>query len=488
MQVQDRLDAPDRDGGGLRLRIGVHLGDVTHDDGDVFGDGVNIAARLEALAPAGGIAISDPVFGALDGTLRPSFDDGGERSLKNIARPVRVWVRGGEGVAADPEAARARAGFPRLAVQPCATSDSRQEVRELAEALTGDVLAYLDASRWLRARGGEDAAGYALRGALRGSGDRLRLEARLTAPDGRPLWSGKFDGALSDAFDWQDRTGEELAATAAGLILDEENARIDATPEDEVTAEQNLLAGLMAYRTFRQEAFERALSLWARAIERDPDLPEAYGDAILTASAGRTVGFKGEFERYVAMIPAWVEAARRLPRRDSYLELALGIADYQATGAASGLRLAVSDALRQAPFDPQVLFFAGWSSIWTGDPRTALDCFERYQRLGRHGVQRVAVLGGLATAHVMLGDDAAAIGFAREGLAVADGYPSLHSSLSAALALSGRQAEAEAAFADYRRLVPDRTIAAWKAVNDYGGSEGGARYFEGLRRAGMPEA
>ena len=487
MQVQDRLDAP----GGLRLRIGVHLGDVTHEDEDVFGDGVNVAARLEAEAAPGGVAISDPVYGALDGTLRPSFDDGGERALKNIARPVRIWLRGGAAADRTPGAVQRQAGFPRLCVRPVATSDPRDEVRELGEALTGDVVAYLDALRWLEARADatEDAGGaYLLSAGLRGRGDRLRLEVRLAAPDGRPLWSGKFDGALSDAFDWQDRTGEAVATTAAGLILDEEHARLSATSDADITAEQCLLAGLMAYRTFRQEAFEESLHHLVRAIERKPDLPDAYANAIFTVLAGRTVGFRGDFDRHSAMMPAWVETARGLPRRGPMLDLALAIADFQRDGAAAPLRLALADVLRRAPFDPQVLAFAGWGHLWIGDAREAMDCFERQRRVGRYSPFSVAVLGGMATASVQLGDDAAAIAHAEEGLAVADAYPTLHSARAAALALSGREEDAAAAFARYRTLVPDRTIAAWRAVNDYGGSEGGARYFEGLRRAGMPKA
>jgi len=286
---------------------------------------------------------------------------------------------------------------------------------------------------------------------------------------------------------WQGSTGGGLASTSAGRIRGEESALLEAVPEDEITAEQSLLAGLMCFRTFRQDAFERALSLWSRAIERDPTLPEPYADAILTASAGRTVGFKGEFDRYVAIVPAWVEAARRLPRRSPYLDLALGIADFQATGEAPPLRMTIADVLRRAPFDPQVLCFAGWCHVWTGDPRAALECFERYRRHGRQGPHAVAVLGGFTNACVQIGDDEAAIAYAREGLAIADGYATFHSNLAAALALSGRQAEAEEAFVGYRRLVPDRTIESWKAVNDYAGSEGGERLFEGLRRAGMPE-
>ncbi len=90
MQMQDRLAGHET----IALRIGVHIGDVVHEDEDIFGDGVNVAARLEALAEPGTVVVSDAVHGALDGTLRPSFDDQGEQRLKNIDRPIRVWTRG----------------------------------------------------------------------------------------------------------------------------------------------------------------------------------------------------------------------------------------------------------------------------------------------------------------------------------------------------------------------------------------------------------
>ncbi len=92
MQVQDRLEGHEF----VQLRIGIHLGDIVHEDEDVFGDGVNVAARLEAIASPGAVTISDAVYGSLDGTLRPSFDDLGTREFKNIARPVQVWGRGAD--------------------------------------------------------------------------------------------------------------------------------------------------------------------------------------------------------------------------------------------------------------------------------------------------------------------------------------------------------------------------------------------------------
>ena len=127
--------------GSVNLRIGVHIGDVTHEEDDIFGDGVNVAARLEALAPAGGIALSEIAYVSLDGTLAPSFRDAGEQALKNIERPVRVWVRAPEG--ARLSAAPRLAGFPSLTVEPVMTKDERAEVTDLAEGLTADISLYL---------------------------------------------------------------------------------------------------------------------------------------------------------------------------------------------------------------------------------------------------------------------------------------------------------------------------------------------------------
>ncbi|MEM7320456.1 MAG: adenylate/guanylate cyclase domain-containing protein, partial [Pseudomonadota bacterium] len=137
LQIQDLL-AKDftLPQGNMQLRLGLHIGDVIEEEEDVFGDGVNVAARLEKLAAPGSIAISDAVFGSLDGTLRPSFDDAGEHDLKNISKPVRVWTRGslpGRSVTNTDKSQR-----PEIVVCPIETSDPRDEVKELADALTGD--------------------------------------------------------------------------------------------------------------------------------------------------------------------------------------------------------------------------------------------------------------------------------------------------------------------------------------------------------------
>ncbi|MFT7594519.1 MAG: adenylate cyclase [Paracoccaceae bacterium] len=173
----------------IKLRIGIHIGDITHEDKDVFGDGVNVAARLESLCKPGGVTILDAVHGALDGTLRPAFDDGGAQSLKSIARPMRVWARGGLTGAAEAVEHDRKAGFPVLDILPVAVTDTRADLRDLANALTHELETYLGSLRWLRVSVVKvpRAGSITLSADLGASGDRLRLESRARSPDGRAI-------------------------------------------------------------------------------------------------------------------------------------------------------------------------------------------------------------------------------------------------------------------------------------------------------------
>ena len=140
---------------------------------------VNIAARLQAIAEPGALAISDAARTLLDGTLRLSFDDAGDHALKNVDEVVGVWTRGGD--IAGAEASLKPQGFPSLTINPIETSDQRVEVQELASALTGALTSILNAPRYIQARiaSRKTPGDYSLTGQLRRSGDRLRLEVSL---------------------------------------------------------------------------------------------------------------------------------------------------------------------------------------------------------------------------------------------------------------------------------------------------------------------
>jgi adenylate cyclase len=471
------------------LRIGVHIGDVVHEDEDIFGDGVNVAARLEAWAKPGGIAISDAVYSSLDGTLTPSFDDAGQQTLKNISRSMRIWTKTATSSATVQTEHRLSTGYSHLSILPIATSDDRVDVQELAEGLTGDLDEMLAAARWLvvAVRERPRPNDYVLKIALRARGDRLRLEARLFDPMGKQIWATKLDGDLADSFDWQDTTSETVSLEVLTRMLDAESDRLAHIPLAKRTAEECLVQGFMQIRSGGERAMEDSILSYMLALEKDPESVDAYGEAIWWTYAGMTVGWERARPFYENHFEDWVTRSRHLTAQSSILDIGIALADFQSNSDATPVRNAVSGALRRSASDSNVLSISAWSSLWCGDAATAIDCFRKFERFGKLHPFWVASKGGSATASVQLGDDARAISDATEGLQFSNTYPTFHAVLASAYALSDQPKRATEALNRYRELVPERTISSWKAMNDYGGSAGGERYFEGLRMAGLPE-
>ncbi len=487
MQVQDQL----RGHATIALRMGIHIGDVTRSDGDLYGDGINIAARLEALAPQGGVLISDAVHASLDGTLSPSFTATGTQTLKNIARPVVTWARVPD---ADPAqggrtAPHTRSNFPTLCVTPTANSDPRAELGDIADALTADLASYFGSINWLSTSvsASDNPEAYSLRPTLRARGDRLRLETRLHAPNGDTIWTHKSNSSLDEAFDWQDSVIVEIADHSIGMILEAETTRIMAIPDDALSAEQCMLMGIMVWRDFSLESFVRSAALHDRAITAKPDLADAYAEGLIVLMAGRTMTSNPRLDPFLAKIPEWVEASRPMAAGNAMLTLAIAIATYVQDQRVIPVKEAVAQSLRLAPFDARVLSFCGWANLWSGQTEDAFDCFRKSLEFGRLGPFYVASVGGVANASVQLGRDQDALDFVEKGLALSDSYPTYFGVKCAALAHLGRLDEARDVLQHYLTFEPNRTLKLWKSINNYGGSEGGKRYFEGLRLAGLPE-
>ncbi|MEP1200329.1 adenylate/guanylate cyclase domain-containing protein [Tateyamaria sp.] len=487
MQVQDRLKGHPL----ISLRMGIHIGDVTRSDGELYGDGINIAARLEALAPEAGILISDAVFSSLDGTLSPSFEAAGTQTLKNIARPVTTWLRAPDGsaIGAGGVPAQATSSLPVLNLRPTKNSDTRTELQDIADALTADFGTYFGSINWLNSQitGAGSTSGYVLAPTLRARGDRLRLETRVQSPDGVTIWTHKSDSTLDDAFDWQDAVIVEIADHSIGMILEAETSRIMAIPDDQLTAEQCMLMGIMAWRDFSHESFVRSVAFHDRAITAKPDMADAYAEGLIVLMAARTMTSNPEILPYLAKVPAWVEASRPLAAGHAMLTLAVAIATYVKDQRVIPLKDAVAQTLRLAPFDARLLSFCGWANLWCGQAQDAYDCSLKSQAFGRLGTFYVASIGCAASASLQLGRDEEALEHIERGLKLSDKYPTYFGVKSAALANLGRLEEAREALAHYRALEPDRTIKKWQATNNYANSEGGKRYFEGLRLAGLPE-
>ena len=490
MQIQDSLAAHPT----IRLRIGLHVGDVIHEDEDFFGDSVNVASRLQEIADPGSIVVSDQVYSSLDGTLAPSFDNAGRRNLKNIARPVRVWVRnaptvGSRAAPVEPRGTGFREGFPLLMVSPVGTSDRRAEVGELAAALTNDIATYLGSPGWIATSIDEHrkAGAYVLDATLRTRGNRLRLEVRLLDPSGAPIWSAKFDGNLEESFDWQDEVGEEVSACAIGLILDTEQRRLAALEAEGMTAADCVLAGILTRADLSAGSMRKSLEFFRRAIATDPNLAQAYAEAINVYRGAANFGYSDVAREFQCHFDNWLAASAPLAAMNSSLDLGHAWIDYTRHQDPAALRSKLEKHLRLSPFDPEILHLCCIRYAILGEPEMALDCYRRFERLGRFSPFREAAAAVAALAHLQLGRDEAAITLARKALAKSRDFSSPYRVIAAANAHLGRREEASEAVSKILQLNPDETVSSIFERLAYAEEPGNRRFREGLRRAGLPE-
>jgi adenylate cyclase len=276
----------------IEFRIGVNLGDIVVDGEDIFGDGVNVAARLEGQAPKNGILVSDAVHAQIKGKVSVAFMDAGELTLKNIATPVRVWRWGGKG---SPAQAPARAPtrldeMPSIAVLPFANMSGDPEQEFFVDGLVEDIITTLSKLPGLRviARNSSfvykghavdvrEAAKqlgvrYVLEGSVRKSGNRIRITAQLIdASNGSHVWAERYDRSIDDIFAVQDEITLVLATEMQVKLTEGEQARLHYATTHNVEAWTHWVQGLSHFRqAVTKENFGRALSCWEKALALDP--------------------------------------------------------------------------------------------------------------------------------------------------------------------------------------------------------------------------
>jgi TolB-like protein/class 3 adenylate cyclase len=295
----------------IEFRIGVHQGDIVAEDDDIFGDGVNVAARLEGLAEPGGICVSARVQEDVAGRLDLTFDDLGDQSLKNIARPVRVYRVRLATAESTPKVTPTQSGpvltlpdKPSIAVLPFANMSGDPEQEYFADGMVEEIITALSRIRWLfviarnssftykgqsidvKQVGRELGVRYVLEGSVRKAGQKVRITAQLIdALTGTHLWADRFDGSLEDIFELQDKVAISVAGVIEPTLQSAEIRRAANRPTHDLTAYDLYLR---AYAMQLSSAPE-ALRLLDQAIERDPQ----YGPALALAAV-----FHGE--RWIA--------------------------------------------------------------------------------------------------------------------------------------------------------------------------------------------
>ena len=298
----------------IEFRFGIHQGDIIIDDGDIFGDGVNLAARLEGLAKPGGICVSRVVRDEIRDKLDFAFDDMGEQHLKNIARPMRVFAVNIETRASRPPAAGtgaigpmtepaplARPDKPSIAVLPFQNLSGDPEQEYFADGMVEEIITALSRIGWLfviarnssftykgkavdiKQVGRELGVRYVLEGSVRKAANRARITAQLIdAMNSVHLWANRFEGSLEDIFDLQDQVAASVVGTIAPRLEQAEIVRAKRKPTESLDAYDYYLRGIAALHALfagSRELVEEALRLFYRAIELDREFATPYGMA-----------------------------------------------------------------------------------------------------------------------------------------------------------------------------------------------------------------
>ncbi|MDQ6435034.1 adenylate/guanylate cyclase domain-containing protein [Mesorhizobium sp. LHD-90] len=288
----------------LAFRMGITQGEIVVDEDDVYGEGINVAARLQALAEVDGIAISGRVHEDVAGKLDVEWREAGEQTLKNIARPVRVWRWSATQAQSPPRAMPVVSDRPSIAVLPFDNLSGQAEETVFSDGVTEDIITGLTHYRSLfviarnssfsfRGKptslveiGRQLGVSHLLEGSIRRSGDRIRITAQLIeAATGAHIWAERYDRSLTDIFAVQDELARTIVSTLVGRIQDARLQRSLRVPTTSLDAYDCLLRGLAHYRGFAGDDNRKAQEMFARAVELDPYFALAHANLAMTHTA-----------------------------------------------------------------------------------------------------------------------------------------------------------------------------------------------------------
>jgi TolB-like protein/class 3 adenylate cyclase/tetratricopeptide (TPR) repeat protein len=500
----------------IEFRIGVHVGDIIIDDNDIFGDGVNIAARLEGIAEPGGVCISDDAHRQIRGKVDFSYNDLGFQTLKNITEPMRAWRMrlGSDAISllplnssAVPIHALALPDKPSIAVLAFQNMSGDVEQEYFADGIAEDIITALSHFKALfviarnssftykgravdvKQVGHELGVRYVLEGSVRKSANRVRITGQLVdTSTGAHLWAERFDGGLSDIFDLQDQVTESVVGAIAPAVEKAEIERAKRKPTDSLDAYALYLRGSdRLYQFTSRQANEEALRFFNSAIELDPDFASAYGRAALCYVWAKTNGWISDTANEIAEVKRLAHRAVELGKDDAIVLAPAGWAlAYVARDLGVGAAL-VDRALVLNSNSAEAWNFGGWAKIWLGEPEAAIERFARAMRLSPLDPRMSVMWAGTAYAHFLLGRYDEAVSWAAMALQDnPDFQPGLRIA-AASNAMAGRPEQAHKAMARLRQLNPVLRVSTLKDVLPYRRAEDLSRLEEGLRRAGLPE-
>ena len=491
----------------IEFRIGVNLGDIILDDDDIFGDGVNVAARLEGLAQPGGISLGASAHEQVRDKLALAFEDMGEHQVKNIARPVRVYrIRLGEAPTADasPVAVFALPDKPSIAVLPFQNMSGDPEQEYFADGMVEDIITALSKLRWffviarnstfaykgkspdIRQVTRELGVRYVLEGSVRKAGNQVRITGQLIdGVTGNHLWAERYDRQVVDIFAVQDDITRNVVGAIEPQLYAAENLRIQSRLPESLDAWGCVIRGLWHLGRFTKDDNEQAQGLLRQAVALSPDYAKAH--SVLAFAQARTVFFGGDVDTALSTAREHARAARALDDDDpwsffssGYIECFASKYDEAIAWYRRAIELNENFALAHGNMAAALAF--------GGQPDAAIEAVDRSLRMNPRDPFNFSYLHFAAVAYFAAERYAEGVACEERALRQRPNVsPALRCRAACHVGL-GQIDQARADIAEVLRLAPESSIkrdvygqVAYARASDR------ERYAAALRKAGLPE-
>ena len=511
LSVQRRNGALPDEGFGqskIILRIGVNLGDVIIEGDDIYGDGVNIAARLEPLAEPGGICVSSIVNESIGNRIDVRFQDGGEISVKNIDRPIRVWMwhPGATPLAAaksnaaksEPNGATAS-----IAILPFTNMSGDPEQEYFSDGITEDIITdlskiagltviarnssftYKGRSVDIRTVGRDLGVRSVLEGSIRRADKRVRITAQLVdAATGGHLWAERYDRDLTDIFEVQDDVTRRIVEALKVTLSPAENARLSAGGTSSTDAYDYVLRGreLLLGKTKNRETFEQSAKLFIRALEIDPNYPKAYAALSMAYNLDYQNRWSDSPDSSLPLAKQYAEQAIEKDPNEPFARL---VASWAAIFE-KDLDRATSEVNTALRLNPNfALAYSNLGSIhnYSGRPLEAIPVLERAMRLDpAFKAQNLHFLG---IAHLLAGKYETAAALLRERILLVPGTDFSRVFLASALGYLSEVDEARRVWHELNEINPKYSFREHFSRQPFR-QEDVERVAQGLTKAGLP--
>ena len=494
----------------IEFRIGINVGDIILDRGDIFGDSVNVAARLEAVAEPGGICVSGRVLEDIEGKLEIGFEDAGEQWFKNIARPVHVYRARPSGELSARRPVLPLPDKPSIAVLPFQNLSGDAEQEYFADGMVEEIITALsrfpdlfviarNSSFIYKGRpidvkkvGQELGVRYVLEGSVRKAGNRVRIAGQLIdASTAANLWADRFDGRLDDIFELQDQVTSSVVGAISPKLQQAEIERARRKSTENLDAYDYYLRGMAAFDVSgsweNRDANDEALRLFYKAIELDPDFAGAYAMAAICFMRRKSNLWMLRREQETAEAGRLASQAARLGQDDAAVLSRAGFVLVRVVGDLDAGAALIDRALLLNPNLASAWLHSGITKNLLGEPDIAITHFARAARLNPLGPYLIHSQMGTGLAHFLAGRYNEARLWARKALEHRPDFDNALRLLAASSALGGRVEEAEKMMQQLLRLNPTLRISDLKDVYPFHRPKDLANLIEGLRTAGMPD-